>query len=247
MVSIFQKKIFVVDLLEDFVDIHNHILPGIDDGAKNIQDSLDILTAFKEIGIKRFICTPHIFKDLYPNDLDTIRRAHLSLLDVIAEHRNLDVRLDFAAEHMIDEHLEQLLLAGEFLPLGKSYILIEMPFMQASLNLSRVLQLCMECKVYPILAHPERYRYLHHSMDLYRRYRDMGVFYQVNLLSLAGYYGNKIQAKSLELIQEGMVDFFGTDVHKAGEIERIKSCQIPKKLQSQFEKAYDLNLESFHI
>lgn len=245
MVSLFRKKFFLADLLEGFVDIHNHILPGIDDGAKEVQDSLDMLYAFSELGISQFVCTPHIYKERYPNTFDTILKAHLSLSEAVSERSDLQVQLDFAAEHMVDQNLEELLRSGQFLPMRKAYILIEMPFLQASLNMPHVIGLCKERNLFPILAHPERYRYMHHSMQTYYQYRKMGVFFQVNLLSLTGYYGTRIQAKALDLIQDDMVHFLGSDVHRAVEIERIKECQIAQKLQPAFEKAFDLHLEAF--
>ncbi len=246
MVSIFQKKAFLPDLLEDFVDMHNHILPGIDDGAKTVEESLDMLYAFQEIGINQVITTPHVYKELYPNTTDTIREAHLTLLESLAGMQDLNIKLDFAAEHMVDDHLEQLLQSAEFLPLGKAYILIEMPFLQASLNMPRIVELCKEQNVFPILAHPERYRYMHKNRGAYARYREMGLFFQVNLLSITGYYGKSIQQTAMELIQSGKVEFLGSDAHRVEEIDRIKNCQVPLKLEGQLEKAFRMNEETFY-
>lgn len=247
MLSFFQKKEFLIDILEDFVDIHNHILPGIDDGARNVQESLDMLYAFQEIGFRKFICSPHVFKDCYPNTPETVRKSHLQLVEALSGLTDLKVSLDFSAEHMVDEHLEEILESGQYLPLSDSYLLVEMPFIQASLNMPNIVKICKEKGIFPILAHPERYRYLHHSRGAFARYRDMGMFFQINLLSLTGYYGKSIQAKALELLENGMVSFLGTDVHKAEEIVRLKNCQIPGKVKLPLEKAYHMNLESFHL
>lgn len=246
MVSIFQKKAFLPDMLEGFVDMHNHILPGIDDGAATVQDSLDMLYAFQEIGFTRVICTPHVHSEIYPNTSETIRQAHLKLLEALSGEEDLNVKLDFAAEHMVDNHLEQLLESGKFLPMGKAYILIEMPFLQASLNMPRIVDLCREQNVFPILAHPERYRYLHKNRGAYSRYRDMGLFFQVNLLSIAGYYGKSIQQTAMELIQSGKVEFLGSDAHRVEHIQYIKNFKIPSKLESQLEKAFRMNEETLY-
>src|SRR5690606_4345229 len=124
MVEIFLKKKFLVDNLFGLVDIHNHILPGIDDGAKSVEDSLDMIRGFSQIGVTHFICTPHIMHHHYDNTPKTIKGAHELLLESMENTELSEIKLDFAAEHMIDDNFEAILEKGEVLGLNRQHLLI---------------------------------------------------------------------------------------------------------------------------
>ena len=97
MFSFFSKKHFLIDHLEGFIDIHNHILPGIDDGAKTVEDSIELIKGFNEFGVKDFICTPHIMENYYPNNPSTIQSS-LSLLKNALKMNNLEhINIEAAA------------------------------------------------------------------------------------------------------------------------------------------------------
>src|SRR5690606_9720583 len=131
---IFNKKKFLVDFLGGFVDIHNHILPGIDDGAKTVGESIALIKGFSAIGIKKFIATPHIMHNYYPNDHDTIHNAREKVQDSLLQEGIAGITLDVAAEHMIDDNFEFLLEEKKVMPLKNSYLLIEMSYLQPPLN-----------------------------------------------------------------------------------------------------------------
>ncbi|MEM9648328.1 MAG: CpsB/CapC family capsule biosynthesis tyrosine phosphatase, partial [Bacteroidota bacterium] len=109
MFSFFQRKIYLVDYLHGFVDIHNHILPGIDDGAKTVEDSIDLIKGFSEFGITNFICTPHILNNLYDNTPESIQDSFKELSKKMVEEGLEQIRIDYAAEHMIDDNFEHIL------------------------------------------------------------------------------------------------------------------------------------------
>ena len=122
MISFFTRKKFLIDYLEGFVDMHNHILPGIDDGAKNVAESIMLLKGFSEFGVTNFVATPHIMHNYYPNTPETIQNS-LDELQSGIDKTDLVVEITAAAEHMIDANFETILEAGKVMPLGKNYIL----------------------------------------------------------------------------------------------------------------------------
>ncbi|TFG73632.1 MAG: histidinol phosphatase, partial [Flavobacteriales bacterium] len=140
MFHIFKKKKFLVDYLEGMVDIHNHILPGIDDGAKDVGESIELIKMFAEIGIHKFIATPHIMHDLYPNNKDTIGKSLLRLNEALIFNNMTDISVSAAAEHMIDSNFEKKLEIGETLPLNNYHLLVEMSYLQPSINFDQAIQ-----------------------------------------------------------------------------------------------------------
>ncbi len=229
MFSFFTKKQFLIDHLEGFIDIHNHILPGIDDGAKNVEESIELIKGFGEFGVTDFICTPHIMENYYPNDLISITSS-LSLLQNDLKMRGMDhINISAAAEHMIDSGFEKLVNENKIMPLAKSYLLIEMSYLQASLNFGEAINKIIEIGLFPILAHPERYVYMHNTKSKYKNIKKKGVLFQLNLLSLTNYYGKEVHSNTLKLLEKNLFDFVASDVHNKSQIELLKTLQLNKK------------------
>lgn len=229
MFTFFSKKHFLVDYLDGFVDIHNHILPGIDDGAKTIDDSIALIKGMGEFGVKDFICTPHIMDNYYPNTPETIQNSYDDLTKELQNANLNDVSIRFAAEHMIDSNFENLLENEQVMPLDKSYLLIEMSYLQPSLNLEESVKKITGKKLYPILAHPERYVYLHGKRNKYASYRNQGILMQLNLLSLSSYYGKEVNKAAFYLLEKGLIDFLASDIHNTGQIKRLKEIKLNTK------------------
>jgi len=229
MFTFFSKKHFLVDYLDGFVDMHNHILPGIDDGAKNVNDSIELIKGMGEFGVKDFICTPHIMDNYYPNTPESIYKAYDDLTKGLQNANLNDVSIRFAAEHMIDSNFETLLEKDQIMPLDKSYLLIEMSYLQPSLNLEESIKKITEKKLYPILAHPERYVFLHSKKRKYSNYRDQGLLMQLNLLSLSNYYGKEVTKVAFYLLEKGFIDFIASDIHNTGQIKRLKEIKLNNK------------------
>ena len=233
MFSFFTKKEFLVDYLEGFVDIHNHILPGIDDGAKNVEESIALLKAFSEIGVKDFICTPHIMENYYPNTPLIINKSLSELENGLRINGMEGINMRAAAEHMIDSSFETLLEENQIMPLADNYLLIEMSYLQPSLNLMDSVEKIALKRYYPILAHPERYVFLHKKKNNYKLYRKKGVLMQLNLLSLSEYYGKNVQKIAFELLESGLIDFLATDIHNMRQLSALKEIKLPTKLLKQ--------------
>ncbi|WP_405415751.1 tyrosine-protein phosphatase [Maribacter sp. Asnod1-A12] len=229
MFNFFSKKHFLIDHLEGFIDIHNHILPGIDDGAKTVDDSIELIKGFSEFGVTDFICTPHIMENYYPNTPITINSS-LSLLKNALKMNNLGhVRIDIAAEHMIDSGFEKILEDNQFMPLAKNYLLIEMSYLQASINFDSATQKIKSSGLFPIFAHPERYAYLHKNLKTYPEYKDEGLLFQMNILSLSEYYGKEVKQTALWLLKNNLIDFIASDIHKISQLNSLKKISFNEK------------------
>lgn len=225
MLSIFVKKRFLADILKGLVDIHNHILPSIDDGAKTPQESLDLIKGLSDLGIERFIATPHIMNHYYPNNRDTINTARKELKTFLKKEKRPS-EIAMAAEHMIDDNFEQLLETDAVLPLGKDHLLVEMSYLQPPINFDQAIHKVQQKGFFPVLAHPERYNFLHNQYGRYTQMKQAGIKFQLNLLSLGGYYGKGIQKTAFKLIEDGFIDFVGTDTHHMGHVEGLKQSKI---------------------
>ncbi|MRX63739.1 tyrosine-protein phosphatase [Maribacter luteus] len=229
MFDFFKKKNFLVDYLEGFIDIHNHILPGIDDGSKNVDESIELIQGFGEIGVTDFIATPHIMNNYYPNDPKSIKEALIVVKNELIQHKLKDVSIRAAAEHMIDDNFEAILERDEIMPLGGNYLLVEMSYLQASINFEEALEKIRQKGYFTILAHPERYLYLHSKMGFHKAYKKQGVLYQLNLLSLSKYYGKEVQQMAMKLLSKGLIDFAATDVHNKRQLNSLKEVQVDTK------------------
>ncbi|MEM8927809.1 MAG: CpsB/CapC family capsule biosynthesis tyrosine phosphatase [Bacteroidota bacterium] len=226
MFHIFNKNEYLVDHLEGFVDIHNHILPKIDDGAKDVNESVELIKAFGEFGIRDFICTPHIMSNYYDNTPKTIKKSYKKLKKELEKLAISDITLNYAAEHMIDANFETVLGRGEILPLNGQFLLIEMSYLQPSINFDVAVEKILKNGFFPILAHPERYHYFkNHSF-----YKSEGLSYQLNLLSLGIYYGKGVQKRAFKLLAEGLIDFLGSDVHNTTQLKALMEIRINIKI-----------------
>lgn len=247
MINIFKKKEYLKDSLEGFIDIHNHILPGIDDGSPDLETSLNLIRRYKHLGVKDFICTPHIMNDYYPNNPQSISKALEKLNNAIIHSQDLNsVKISAAAEYMMDQSFMELLETGNILTLKSNYILVEMSYFQAPINLKEIL-FQLQTKGYkPVLAHPERYAY-YHSKDLskYEELKNRGCLFQVNALSLSTHYGTGIQRTANQLLEAELIDFIGTDTHRDQHIEKIESITIQKKISYSLKKVIENTKEVF--
>lgn len=229
----FQKKLIPLNFFfpEGFVDIHSHLLPGIDDGAKNLDDSIALIQKMSSYGIKHFITTPHILGDVYPNTPKIIN-SKLKLVKEELINRNItDISLTAAAEYMIDEKFTEILEEGNFLTLKDNLVLVEMSYYSPPINLYEVL-FQMQLKGYkPILAHPERYFSYHSDFQSYYKLKNAGCLFQLNLLSLTEQYGKQVRKITQRLLKENFYDFVGTDTHHDAHLNVLEGMATAKNLK----------------
>ncbi len=195
-------------------DMHSHLIPGIDDGVQTLEEAYAMISKMHELGYKKIITTPHVMWDCYRNTPEII----LSGLDDIrnyCKHKGLDVSLYAAAEYFIDEHFVEMLRNGEkVLTLPGNRLLVELPYTTPLMNTSELLFSVMEHGYQPVLAHPERYKYLHKQTEIYRKFHDQGCELQLNALSVTGQYGEGVRKAANWLLKQGLITFIGTDAHK---------------------------------
>lgn len=219
MFNFFHKKKAVPKLFYT-TDVHSHILPGIDHGSQSVEQSLEMLQAEMDMGISRVMCTSHVTAETFENTPATIKASHAILKEAV-EEAGMNVTIEPSAEYRIDEYWNKEYAAGHVLPLPGNWLLLENSFQQELMEMDQ-LMFDVQCKGYrPILAHPERYGYYHVRRNRYEALHNAGVKFQINLLSLAGYFGHHARDIALWLIDNQMVDMLGSDMHNMDHAEVI--------------------------
>jgi tyrosine-protein phosphatase YwqE len=247
MISFFSKKTYLVDLLDGFTDIHSHILPGIDDGAKTTEDSKRLLKSFGEFGVKNFITTPHIMHNYHDNSPATINTALAYLKNELIQEGLDNITIEASAEHMIDDNFEVLLTKKQVMPLSRDHLLVEMSYLQPPINFDTAIEAVKHNRYFPVLAHPERYSFLHGRMRRYHEFKQQGIQFQLNMLSLGEYYGKEVSKSALKFLEEGMIDFIGSDVHNMDHIAALKKVSLSKKMVELVMPVIDRTKYSFSL
>lgn len=218
MLSIFKSKSPLKDLIPDnYIDIHSHLLPGIDDGAQTFEDSLFLTTALQGFGTKQIITTPHIFQNFWENNNQNIKANEEVTLNELKKN-NIQIPFRAAAEYMMDDYFVNLFQSGELLTLKDNYVLVEMSYINAPIQLYSILFDLQVAGYIPVLAHPERYVFYHNNFEEYKKLVNAGCLLQLNLLAVVGYYGLGIAKIAEKLLQKGMYSFVGSDVHHKNHI-----------------------------
>ena len=231
-----KKKNEGTDLSALGCDLHSHLIPGIDDGVQQMDDALKMIRGLVDLGYQKIITTPHILWDVYPNTPDIIRAGHQ---EVVAEigRKEIPVRFFAAAEYLMDEHFEALLDEGQpLLTLKDEMVLVELSFAVAAINIMEILFKIQIRGYQPVLAHPERYLYFGANKGWYDQIRETGCLFQLNLLSLGGYYGKSSRELAQWLIKKKYVDFLGTDLHHERHLSFLRSSS---ELQATVNKLVD--------
>lgn len=229
-------------LQELVVDMHSHLLPGIDDGAPTVEHSLELLREMQALGYRKLVMTPHVMGDFFRNTPVTIRAALAQLRNAASAAGITDIELECAAEYYLDEWFGRRLETGEeLLTFGgdRHYLLFETSYINEPFNLAETVFNLRAAGYQPVLAHPERYTYLYGRFEELARIRESGVLLQVNLNSLAGYYSSGAQRVAEKLIDAGLVDMLGTDAHNVKHTATLRNKVLAA---SYLRKALELPL-----
>lgn len=202
--------------------MHSHILPAFDDGAKTVEESLVLLRAMQGLGYKKLIMTPHIMCDAYGITPKRIEESLENLKEIVIKEK-IDIVLEAAAEYYLDDDFLKWLREGKILSFGFNYILIETSYLAQPINFFETISEIIACGYRPILAHPERYRYLENNTQSYQKLKNADILFQVNLGSLNGYYGKEAKEKAQFLYKEGMIDFLGSDLHRSTQVKSLQT------------------------
>jgi tyrosine-protein phosphatase YwqE len=224
MFELFPRRRSILDagLLKDAVDNHSHILYGLDDGVKTQEDSLAILHWLEEQGVSEVWCTPHVMEDV-PNTTEGIRTRFGELQAVY----DGGLKLHLAAEYMIDTLFEERLAQRDLLEHGEEVVLVETSAIAPPINLWTVLDRMLKSGYRPLVAHPERYRYM--EPDDYKELHNMGCLLQMNLPSIVGFYGESARQRALYLLDKGWYRMVGSDCHRFKAIQAQYSAKELKK------------------
>ena len=226
----FRKRIPLKDsgIFDGFTDWHSHILPGVDDGVQTMEESLEILRLYEELGVKSVWLTPHVMEDT-PNTTAHLRERFTELQAAYTG----PITLHLASENMLDNLFEARLGKNDLLPLGENgdHLLVETSYFSPPMGLSNILLRIKSKGYYPVLAHPERYHYM--DQDKYRELVGIGVKFQANIPSLVNAYGRLLYKKLEWLLRENMIDMWGTDTHHCDTFSKVI---VEKTLKQSFVK-----------
>jgi len=218
------------------VDIHSHLLPEIDDGSQSLDESLRLIKQLYLLGYNKLITTPHIISDYYPNNREIITEK-LHIVEKALKLEEIDISLEAGAEYYVDMHFLNSIEDDNLLTFKKHYVLFETDYMSKPIMLTEVIFRLLQKGYIPVLAHPERYIYLHNNIEAYKELKALGVLFQINAKSL--YNNSKKDCKiAKKLISLGLVDFIGSDAHRMRDIKRLeaflksRTCQKMIKLNN---------------
>ena len=224
----FKKKQSIppLDLSWLRTDMHSHLIPGIDDGAKDVTSSLELIKGFVQLGYKKLITTPHVLWEIYPNTPDIINKG-ITELKSAADKEGLGIELHAAAEYFIDDHFEdELRKKTPLLCINNNLVLVEFSMVTAPFDLQKVIFDLQMQEYQPVIAHPERYTYLIRNKATLEQLKTAGCIFQVNLLSLTGYYGSSVKELAEYLVLNNYYELAGTDLHHAHHLTALQKLAV---------------------
>lgn len=210
-----KKTLLKSGLLNHFTDYHTHILPGVDDGIKTIEESLELLHLFEAEGVKMIVLTPHIMDEYPKNDTQYLKVRFAELQN--AYKGSIELRL--GAEYMIDSKFGEHLQNGDLLTIKENFLLVETSYAFEPPGFMAAIKEAKDKGYQIVLAHPERYSYM--TREHHRQLRQLGVLYQLNLPSILGFYGPKVQQNASELLEHDSYQFLGSDIHRLAAFQQV--------------------------
>ena len=211
--------------MNKFMDCHSHILFGIDDGAKTIENSLSILTKMQALGFERIILTPHYRGRYLANNKE--KQAVLDKLNSTLKDNNINIKLYLANEVKITSNMLELINNNTIKTIN-NYLFLELPFDTKIYNLKKIIYELQSNNIKVILVHPERYPYM--TLGDFIELNDNDVYLQVNYESILGKYGIKAKSMVRKLLKKDIVYLLGTDVHRDSTIMFKKFDRMNKKI-----------------
>ncbi len=203
--------------------MHSHLIPGIDDGSPDVATSIELIKGINNLGYKKIITTPHVMWDMYKNTPENILPGYDAVKNEI-KRNNLDIELEVAAEYFLDDYFEKLVENdAQLLTIKNNLVLVEFSFVKEPIELKAVL-FKLQIKGYqPVIAHPERYLYFGAQKYWYEEMKDTGCLFQLNILSLSGFYGKAPVELANYLIKQRYYNLIGTDLHNKHHLELLET------------------------
>jgi len=227
------------------VDVHSHLLPALDEGSKNLNESLELIISLKNLGFQKLIMTPHIMAEYYPNSVLKIQGRLLILKQYLIEN-NIDIEIEAAAEYYLDAFfMKELISKNDLLTfdseVGQKHLLFETEHLHEPKHLFETIKRIFRKGYIPVLAHPERYNYLQRNRILVHQLFETGLLFQVNINSFSGYYNNESRELAEYLSVAQMISFLGTDCHKQEQIEMLQKTMTSPIYKTVLRSAEILN------
>lgn len=222
-------------------DVHSHFIPGIDDGARTMKDTLEMLKAVEDLGYKKVITTPHVMSDFFRNTTAIITTG-LEQVRTAAKAEGIQLEIDAAAEYYFDYDLEGKIQNERLLTFGPGYLLFEVSYMNAPDNLDAFIFQLQTSGYKPVLAHPERYPFwFTKNLEHFEKLKDKGVLFQLNINALTGHYSPATKKVAEQMIDKGWYELIGSDCHHMGHIELMRRVRGEKALQKLISSGKLLN------
>ena len=237
-----EPKLEPIDLSILGTDVHSHLIPGIDDGSKAIEETLIMLKGFIDLGYKKVITTPHVMSDFYKNNPETILGG-LETVRAAIKKEGLTIEIEAAAEYYLDFHFEDLIAKKELLTFGENYVLFELSFMHEPTRIKEAIFDLQTAGYIPMLAHVERYPYYFNQWEILEDFKRRGCLFQLNINSLSGAYGPPVKKMAEDIIDRGWIDLLGSDCHHMGHIESMRDLRTNKKLHQIVNQGNLLNFK----
>lgn len=230
-----RKKVpTTLDLSWLHADMHSHLIPGIDDGAPDVATAVELIRGLEQLGYKKLVTTPHILWEVYPNTANIIAHG-LAVLQNALKVEGIEMEISAAAEYFLDEYFEQTLIDKvPLLAISGNKVLVEFSMVTAPLDLQQVLFNIQIQGYQPVIAHPERYIYLANRKEFFDELKEAGCLFQLNLLSLTGYYGRSVQELAEYLCKRDFYNLAGTDLHNTrhlATLQKLANSSIFQKLK----------------
>lgn len=224
-----------------WTDFHSHLIPGIDDGAKDMAHSLELVKELSALGYRKLITTPHIKSGQFDNTIESITGGMNMLRDELSRN-NIDIQIAASAEYYYDETFLQAIKDDNLLHIGR-HVLFEFSYMTPPIDLEETIYELKARDYIPVLAHPERYLYYHGKLDRYEYLKTLGIHFQINLNSLVGYYSKPVEHVAKYLSQKGFVDFVGSDTHHSKHTNYMQKAMKDSAYKNLFDNNKILNDE----
>ncbi|HIZ26637.1 MAG TPA: hypothetical protein H9969_06195 [Candidatus Barnesiella merdipullorum] len=240
MFNFFHKKPAPEPLFPYTTEVHCHILPGIDDGSPDVEHSLPLLRQLRQWGIEKVIATPHVTEATFENTPQTVGDAYERLCRE-PEFGETGIQLCYSAEYRMDDNFLGIFQRNEIMPMPGNHVLIENSFLQPFWNIKELVFELQLKGFSPILAHPERYAYYYDDKKIYQELHNQGCEFQVNLLSLAGYYNRRSREVAEWLASQHMIDYLGSDLHNSNHLLHLSNYLTGKDFAKHMREIHPQN------
>ena len=205
-------------------DIHSHLIPTLDDGSQSMEESIYLIRSLHDLGYTKLITTPHIMGDYYKNTSSGIRESFSQLKEEV-QRQGINIEMEVACEYYIDDHFMNLIEKDDIMSFGDRYVLVE----TNTINYTEIVRKAFFnlgiAGYKAVLAHPERYYYLWKDFNRYYEFHDMGILFQLNIVSLAGYYSQNVKKIAEKLVDAGLIDFIGSDLHESRYLHALHAAR----------------------